>query len=168
MARFTKPTVKRMDLRVWGPQFAALALVYLLVFWTAFHFFPPGLRLWARNPWLENTGALLSLAGVLWAIWARVRLGKNWSGKPAVKQNHELIVSGPYAITRHPIYTGVLAAAVGTALALGQLRGVLFAVALLFALCFKLHLEEQMMMEAFPDAYPAYRRRVRALIPWIF
>jgi protein-S-isoprenylcysteine O-methyltransferase Ste14 len=119
---------------------------------------------WA--PWTFWTGALITAAGLGFAIWARVYLGRNWSGTVTIKQDHELIVSGPYAIVRHPIYTGLLLAMIGTAMARGQWRG-LFAVLIAWAALWrKLRVEERWMTERFGQKYEVYRRRVPALLPF--
>src|SRR6202035_555424 len=76
-------------------------------------------------PWLMWTGAALTLAGLLFAIWARLYLGKNWSGLVQVKHDHELIRSGPYRFVRHPIYSGILLALVGTTVARRNVWGFL-------------------------------------------
>jgi len=110
-------------------------------------------------------GAPLVLMGVLIAVWARFYLGGNWSGTITLKQHHELIRSGPYRCVRHPIYSGMLLAVAGTALAIGQLRGVLAFALTLFALWRKSRLEERLMIETFGEAYQRYRREVKALIP---
>ena len=110
---------------------------------------------------------LLTAAGVGFAIWARFTLGRNWSSMPQVKQGHELIISGPYALARHPIYTGMTTALIGTALFFGQL---LWLPALLLYglfLFYKTRMEEELMMKTFPAQYPVYRRTVKAIIPGI-
>jgi protein-S-isoprenylcysteine O-methyltransferase Ste14 len=116
---------------------------------------------------LEGAGLAVTLLGAVFAIWARVTLGRNWSSVPQVKEQHELVVKGPYRIVRHPIYTGLILAAAGTALA--QNRGIwLFMVVLILASYWlKIRVEERLMMETFPEEYPEYRRRVKALIPGI-
>ena len=116
---------------------------------------------------LEGAGLAVTLLGAVFAIWARVTLGRNWSSVPQVKEQHELVVKGPYRIVRHPIYTGLILAAAGTALA--QNRGIwLFLVVLILASYWlKIRVEERLMMETFPEEYPEYRRRVKALIPGI-
>ena len=63
------------------------------------------------------------VVGLLFAVWAREHLGSNWSRSVTIKQGHELITTGPYAVVRHPIYTGILAGFLGTAIALSQVRG---------------------------------------------
>lgn len=114
------------------------------------------------------TGLALTVAGCLFAIWARATLGSNWSARAAVKADHELVTRGPYALARHPIYTGILLAVAGTALARGRWVGLIGLVLILAAIRIKIGQEERMMLDQFPAAYPAYRRRVRALIPGIF
>ena len=100
-------------------------------------------------------------------MWARVHLGRNWSGIVTVKEGHELITGGPYAIVRHPIYTGLLLAFIGSALARGEWRGVLAVAVVLAALWRKLGLEERWMREQFGSAYQAYSQRVAALVPFL-
>jgi protein-S-isoprenylcysteine O-methyltransferase Ste14 len=98
----------------------------------------------------------------------RALLGSNWSATVTVKQHHELIRRGPYAIVRHPIYSGFLLGVLGTALALGEVRG-LVALALAFAGWYlKARNEEQFLVEQFGDAYVGYRRNVKQLIPFVF
>ena len=112
-------------------------------------------------------GAAITAAGLSFCFWARRHLGHNWSSEVTLKENHELITSGPYALVRHPIYTGLLFALIGSALARGEWRGVL-GVALIFAaLWFKLRLEERWMREQFGPAYEAYSRKVAALVPYL-
>ncbi|HUL66683.1 MAG TPA: isoprenylcysteine carboxylmethyltransferase family protein [Burkholderiaceae bacterium] len=124
------------------------------------HFLPPGY-------WPFWAGAVLTLVGLLFTVQARVHLGRNWSGTVTIKQDHELITSGPYRFVRHPIYTGLLLAFIGTALARAEWRGVL-AVALAFwAFWRKLHIEERWMREQFGVAYEDYAQRVAALVPHI-
>lgn len=118
--------------------------------------------------WLFWLGAALTAAGILLSVWARRQLGANWSGIVTVKTDHELITTGPYAIVRHPIYTGLLLAIVGSAIACGEWRGVVAVALALASLWRKLLLEERWMRETFGDAYEAYRRRVRALVPFVF
>jgi protein-S-isoprenylcysteine O-methyltransferase Ste14 len=132
----------------------------------------PGSRLhWLGMRFLPDTmipywlGLLMVIAGLAFAVWARMHLGRNWSGTVTVKENHELIRSGPYAIVRHPIYTGLLLAILGTAVVLGEWRGLLAFCFLTIAFLLKLRREERFMEESFPDTYPSYRAQVPALIP---
>ncbi len=117
--------------------------------------------------WCFWCGAVITATGLLFSIWARRHLGRNWSQAVTVKQGHELITSGPYAVVRHPIYTGLLLGFLGSAVARGEWRGIL-AVALVFAvLCFKLRIEEKWMRAQFGELYTAYSRKVAALLPYI-
>jgi protein-S-isoprenylcysteine O-methyltransferase Ste14 len=120
---------------------------------------------WATWPfWL---GAALTVAGLLFTVWARVHLAANWSGTVTIKRSHELITSGPYRIVRNPMYTGLLFAIVGTAVWRGDLQGVLAVVVTSVSLWRKLRVEEQVLQRQFGQSYEAYRHRVRALIPYV-
>jgi protein-S-isoprenylcysteine O-methyltransferase Ste14 len=113
------------------------------------------------------SGALTTAAGLAFSAWARVHLGRNWSAAVSVKQDHQLIRTGPYAIVRHPIYTGLLVGLIGTAIAIAQWRA-LVAVLIAFAAFWrKLRLEERWMTETFGDDYRQYRARTAALIPFL-
>jgi protein-S-isoprenylcysteine O-methyltransferase Ste14 len=118
-----------------------------------------------RTPALYFIGAAVVAAGLLFAVWARLYLGRNWSGTVTLKQDHELIRSGPYRYVRHPIYTGLLIAFVGSAIARDQWRGVIAVVIVYLALWRKLRLEERWMIETFGDAYRRFRAEVPALVP---
>jgi protein-S-isoprenylcysteine O-methyltransferase Ste14 len=119
------------------------------------------------SAWCFWSGAALTAGGMLFSVWARRYLGKNWSQAVTLKTDHELIASGPYALVRHPIYTGLLLAFFGCAVARGEWRGLL-AVALVFgALWHKLKLEEKWMRAKFGESYDTYSRRVAALVPYI-
>jgi protein-S-isoprenylcysteine O-methyltransferase Ste14 len=111
-------------------------------------------------------GVGLCLAGFGFAIWARGHLGRNWGMPMSLRQDHELVTSGPYAYVRHPIYTGLSLALIGSALAVGPLWLPLFALAFTYFLI-SARTEEKMMLAQFPDAYPAYRRRTKMLIPFV-
>jgi protein-S-isoprenylcysteine O-methyltransferase Ste14 len=110
----------------------------------------------------------LLLAGMLFAGWARFSLGGNWSSSVTLKQDHTLVRSGPYRIVRHPIYTGLLVALLGTAIALGPLR--CFVGVALAAVGWKIKsiTEEALMMQQFGDQYTRYRLQVKALVPYIW
>lgn len=111
-------------------------------------------------------GAALTLIGLLFTVWARVYLGRNWSGMFAtIKADHELVTGGPYALVRHPIYSGLMLAFIGTALAIGQWRAMLAVALALIAIVHRIIVEEGFMREQFGTAYDLYARRVRAFVP---
>jgi protein-S-isoprenylcysteine O-methyltransferase Ste14 len=124
-------------------------------------------QLWPVGFWPFWLGAAITIAGLMFAIWARVHLGRNWSRSVTIKQGHELITTGPYAVVRHPIYTGILTGFLGMAIAISQVRG--FIVVLLFFLAFwiKLRMEEQWMRSQFGEEYAAYSRQTAALVPYL-
>jgi protein-S-isoprenylcysteine O-methyltransferase Ste14 len=112
-------------------------------------------------------GVVLCVAGLAFCFWARFTLGRNWSGVVTLKGGHELITRGPYALVRHPIYTGLLTMAVGTVVVLGHLAGIIAMPFIFLSFWIKLRYEEKVMLEKFPDEYTAYQRRMKRLIPFI-
>lgn len=126
-----------------------------------------GLRLVPRTEALFLSGASLLVAGLGFAVWARVHLGQHWSGHVTLKVGHRLIRTGPYAIVRHPIYTGLLLALTGSAVAVDEVRGVLAVAIAAEAILRKLRLEERWLTEEFGGEYDRYRREVKALVPGV-
>jgi protein-S-isoprenylcysteine O-methyltransferase Ste14 len=112
-------------------------------------------------------GVFLCVSGLLFAIWARLKLGRNWSGLITLKEGHELIERGPYRFVRHPIYTGILAMLAGTAIALGYFGGFIGFLLVFVSFWVKLKREEDLMLEHFPAKYAAYQRRVKRIIPFL-
>jgi len=125
-----------------------------------------GYQLWPRTGVTAGIGVGVLAAGMAFTLWARVCLGRNWSATVTIKEDHRLIRDGPYALTRHPIYTGLIASMAGTGLALGEIRHVLAAG--LFALAYwrKSRLEERWLLGEFGDEYRRYQNEVPALIPF--
>lgn len=168
MSRHVKPTVRHESVGSRLTHIVPLALAVGLL-WKPN---PPipllAERILARTAWSFWLGAALTVAGLLFSVAARVYLGRNWSGTVTVKENHELITGGPYAIVRHPIYTGLLLAIIGSACARGDLAGVVAVGLVLWAFRRKLRTEERWMREQFGEAYVAYSRRVAALVPFLF
>lgn len=165
-ARGLKPVARHEALGSRLLHIVPLALAVLLIAadrspwdWLDARFVPPS----PAGFWL---GSAVTAAGLLFAVWARRHIGANWSGTVTVKQGHELITTGPYAVVRHPIYTGLITAFLGCALALGQWRGLLATAIVTLALWRKLRHEERWMQQEFGEAYRSYRARVRALLPF--
>jgi len=112
-------------------------------------------------------GAIITIAGMLFCVWARAILGTNWSARVTIKANHELVRQGPYQIVRHPIYTGLLIGLLGTAFVYGFAGCFVGVLVIGFAFWLKSQTEEQFMVQQFGDQYLQYRQQVRALIPYI-
>lgn len=125
------------------------------------------LQLWPTGLWPFWLGAVVTAAGLLFAIWAREHLGRNWSRSVTIKQDHELIVTGPYAFVRHPIYTGILLGFLGLAVAISQVRGFVAFLLILFVFLTKLRMEEKWMRSQFGENYATYAHRTAALVPFV-
>ena len=115
--------------------------------------------------WVRFLGLAVLIASTAFALWARFSLGTSWSIAPEVGGNRRLRTQGPYAVTRHPIYTGLLGMIVGTALLAGLGQAILAVVAGLIVFAVKIHAEERLLLANFPDQYPAYCEHVPQLIP---
>ena len=116
---------------------------------------------------LQIMGAAITVYGLVFTLWARRTLAGNWSSDVTFKRDHELIRLGPYRFVRHPIYTGLLVMCLGTALQIGQLRGGLSVLLVTTGFWIKLNQEERLLLEHFPEGYPAYQKQVKALIPFL-
>jgi protein-S-isoprenylcysteine O-methyltransferase Ste14 len=108
---------------------------------------------------------MLTYLGAAIAIWARIILGQNWSARVTLKVGHELIRSGPYRYVRHPIYTGMLLAMIGTAMVAGEWRGAAAVALSIIAFCLKAQREEQFMVTEFGETYHEYRSQTGFLVP---
>ena len=110
-------------------------------------------------------GVVLTAAGVAIAIWARWHLGTNWSGVVTVKEGHELIRTGPYRTIRHPIYTGILLAFLGTAVAAGEVRGLLAVAIVWLSFYTKARREESFLTQEFGDRFAEHTKRTGMFLP---
>ena len=121
----------------------------------------------ASDPWLAGIGLAIVVLGLALAIWARIYIGRNWGMPMTEKAEPELVRTGPYSRVRHPIYSGIILALIGTALAIGWYW--LIAAALLGGyFVYSAVMEERYLSTVFPDAYPEYKRSTKMLIPYIF
>jgi len=147
-------------------HYLVLTLAFLIL---AFHDSIPrqmDWRLWQGNKFTFWSGAIVMLVGLGFAVWARIHLGRFWSGAITLKEGHRLIRSGPYQFVRNPIYTGILAGATGTVIALGTFSGIV-ALAIIFAVfSWKIRREERLLTGEFGEEYAAYCREVPALLPF--
>ncbi len=163
-ALFVKRTVERS----WGGWRLSMIAVVGVAYWLSRN--PQWLgarRLWAPTSFADWLAAVIVLLGLGVTLWARLALGRNWSGAVTFKQGHELIERGPYRYVRHPIYTGILLMALGTAMLRPWTSAFAFCGILVISLWFKLRAEERLLTRHFPEQYPRYRQRVRALIPFV-
>lgn len=121
----------------------------------------------ARNAFWQALAIALVAVGLGFSVAARIWLGRNWSGTVTVKQGHELIRSGPYALVRHPIYTGMLLALIGSALMVGNWRALIGLALIIASFVRKLKIEERFMAQEFGEAYARYRAQVAMLVPFV-
>jgi protein-S-isoprenylcysteine O-methyltransferase Ste14 len=167
-ARSVKP-VRRREALSSRLAFVLPALLGAVLLLTGRHW--PG---WLQDRWLDGgwtrywVAVVLVGAGLSFSVWARRILGGNWSGTVTVKVDHELVQIGPYRRIRHPIYTGILLAVLGSGLAAGRLYGLVAFVIIALALAWKLRVEERWMSAEFGERYERYRRSSWALIPFVF
>jgi protein-S-isoprenylcysteine O-methyltransferase Ste14 len=110
-------------------------------------------------------GILLTWAGIFIAVWARYHLGQFWSGRITLKEGHQLIRSGPYARLRHPIYTGLDLAAIGTALVIDRWRCVAGVCVIVIGFVIKAKREEALLAGQFGEAFQEHRRHTGFLLP---
>ncbi len=166
-ARFAPATVKRdssIHFQPWQGWIVAAAGVVLLQslvpksMWAAITF---------RSDWLAALGLVLLIGSTLFALWARWTLGTMWSSVPALREHHELHTNGPYRITRHPIYTGILGMLLGSALVTG-FGGVLLALLVLGGVFLvRIPREEKLLVQTFGEQYTRYQREVPRLVPFL-
>jgi protein-S-isoprenylcysteine O-methyltransferase len=113
-------------------------------------------------------GLAVTAVGIGFAFWARFTLGRNWSGTVTIKQDHRLIRRGPYRIVRHPIYCGILLAALGTAIGYGKAPCLIGVAITLAGFRAKWKTEERFLEEQFGAPYVQYRQEVKAVVPGLF
>ena len=155
------PHTERVSPR-WFGMVGAVIVLWVLVLVAPGRIWP---RLAYRAEWLSILGAVILGISTVFAIWARIVLGRMWSGTPLVKEGHDLKTTGPYAVTRHPIYTGLLGMVLGVTLQYGFGKATPVLVAVLIFLEVKIRLEERLMTERFGEQYAAYKHTVPQLVP---
>lgn len=163
-----KRTVRRESLSSRLFHLSLIALIFLLMTNPRLNTGLLSMRFVSDTVMFSLLGLALTIAGVAFAIWARVIIGDNWSAAVTVKQGHELVCRGPYSVVRHPIYTGVLVGLLGTAVVLGDIKWLLALIVVTLALWLKSRREESFMVDQFGAEYVAYRSKVKALIPFVW
>jgi protein-S-isoprenylcysteine O-methyltransferase Ste14 len=129
--------------------------------------YPFSIRIIPASETVEWMAGILCFGGLAFCVWARATLGRNWSGTITLKEGHELIERGPYRFVRHPIYTGLLAMLLATAIAFGHLGGIAAVILAFASFWIKLSEEEKLMRQQFPEQYGSYQQRVKRIIPFV-
>ena len=142
-----------------------LACVFALLFWQATAVGFLGKRFVPDLPALGGIGFIAAILGMLVTSWSRIALGRYWSDKVILQTEHQLIRTGPYSCMRHPLYSGVLLAVLGTALVLGEVRGLLSFVILLVNYAIKAEREERILAERFGAEFNRHVARTGFLLP---
>jgi protein-S-isoprenylcysteine O-methyltransferase Ste14 len=161
----TKPSVKRESVLGRAPQMVLVVIGALLIFRSDTRFQILHQRFIPKNSLLADGGVLLTWTGIAIAIWARYHIGQYWSGRVTLKEDHQLIRTGPYARMRHPIYSGIALALLGTALVVGELRALIGVCLITSAHLLKARKEEAWLTIRFGRIYEDYRRRTGFLFP---
>ncbi len=160
----TQETLDKRFIFYWLPLIVAILLLgpgdWFGRSWLRENFVP-------HNNLVGNIGLSLCIFGLFIACWSRYKLGKNWSLSVQKKENHELIDTGLYRIVRHPIYTGLLLMFIGNALIVGDYRGILAVIIVIVSFWIKLLKEETLLIDHFGQKYIDYRKRTKALIPFV-
>jgi protein-S-isoprenylcysteine O-methyltransferase Ste14 len=159
-AFWSKRTVRREGVSGLAHRILLVA-AYVMLFGLRGH------RIFGVSAAWEWMGLALTVAGAGFGIWARLTIGRNWSAAVTIKEDHTLVREGPYRIVRHPIYSALLLAMLGTAIGYGTVTGWLSLPVAFAALWFKLRIEEGYMRAQFGQQYLAYKREVKALVPGV-
>lgn len=162
-----KRTARRQS---WSSRLLQGSLVaggYLLMFNHGLRLGPLDVKFAPDTAGIAWSGLAVTAGGISLALWARVMIGRNWSGTVTVKEDHQLVRRGPYTLVRHPIYSGLLLASLGTAVAGREYRGLVGLVLVFIGFWVKLRMEEQFMTEQFGAEYTRYKQEVKALIPYL-
>ncbi len=164
--------VKSTEKQTWSTgnvRWVLLAILVIFVIINHFKlFFFRVPNFFASFPLVQIMSGICTIGGVSIAVIARRTLSSNWSGNVELKKNHELITTGIYHYVRHPIYTGVLLLEIGTLLVFPSLTSIFALVWISYLFTIKMIEEEKLLTTHFPKEYPAYKKRVKALIPFLF
>lgn len=165
MAAWSKPSKRREFPWQRLEHVIPLVFAFMLIYNHVFAWGWLGTRIVLQNSIVAAIGLLLTAGGLVFAVWARIALGANWSGTVTIKSGHNLIRRGPYRWIRHPIYTGLLASFVGTVLLQGEIRSILGFVLILAALYRKAKREERFLSEEFGDGFAEHAKHTGMFLP---
>jgi len=161
----SKKTVQKTSWFSWTYRILAI-FIFIGAIWLFKNGFG-GPLLWPRTLAIGLLADVVTMSALILSIWARITLGRNWSGNVVLKENHELIMSGPYAYVRHPIYSSLILFVLGIVIYYGRLGGIIFLVLFIAGAWFKAYKEEKLLTSHFGEKYLAYKKMVKGLIPWI-
>jgi protein-S-isoprenylcysteine O-methyltransferase Ste14 len=154
----------RHSTRVWWLRLAAIAVLLLAVYFITRARPPPALAQPTER--VALAGALLCIAGLAFAVWARLTMGRHWQVPPTQRDRRELVTAGPFKYARHPIYAGVIAMLIGSAV---NIPGAwVEALTAILSLVILARHEERDMLRLLPDVYPAYMQRTKRFLPFVF
>jgi protein-S-isoprenylcysteine O-methyltransferase Ste14 len=142
-------------------RMAAVTAVFLLLRLVVF----TGDRV-TGDPWRQGIGLAVFFLGLALAVWARIYIGRSWAGPMTKKERPELVRTGPYSTVRHPIYSGIILAFTGTAIAISVYWLIVVAILAVF-FSYSSATEERHLTGLFPEAYPEYKRSTKRLVPFI-
>ena len=146
---------------------SAIRILFIVAVWFLFHNAAVrnyvGHSSFSSNPAVQIAGVLICAAGMAFAFWARMHLGRNWGVPMSLREGHELVTTGPYHLVHHPIYAGILFACLGSGLAADNWWFIAFLLFLAY-FTYSARIEERTMMRQFPDQYPEYKRKTRGSI----
>jgi protein-S-isoprenylcysteine O-methyltransferase Ste14 len=166
-ATTSKRTTQREPIRNRIVHGGLLALAFLLLFQSS-HWGRLDVRFVPKTEAVRLCGLILTALGLAFAIWARLAIGRNWSGIVTIKEDHQLIRQGPYRLVRHPIYFGILVAMLGTAIGYGRVACLVGVPVAFLAFWKKTRLEERFMIAQFGAQYIQYQREVKGFVPGLF
>jgi protein-S-isoprenylcysteine O-methyltransferase Ste14 len=171
-ARSVKPTQERRGIGSFRRIVVTIFVIFLFFesFGLPIPICPLNIPLISHSVVMRLAGVILTISGFVAAFLARKTLAGNWSAsdKAVFKKGHELITTGVYHYVRHPMYSGFLLMFLGTALFTGTISAFILFLFVLLALWFSLRREEELLIAHFPQAYPAYKKRAKTLIPFIW
>lgn len=161
-AKTTRPGERALELLL-----TVAGVAMLMSGHTSANVFALQMPVYSLHPVLAWLMVVLVAGGFAFSWWARVHLGTMWSANITLKEGHRIIDTGPYALVRHPIYTGILFSAWATAVAHGNEHSFLGAALMTLGFYLKSRREEQLLIVELGAPYEAYRRRVPMLVPHI-